>query len=127
MRILVGNDPRLYREVISAVLGVRRPDAEVACAEPRELDTKIARLAPHLVVCSRLTKAIRSCALGWVVLYPDGDDHALVTIAGTSTRVKDIQLDELLVIIDHVQQILHVSPLPRSGIDPDARLGIPLS
>jgi hypothetical protein len=77
MRTLIANEPRVYREVISDALMRLRPFIEVfCCAEAEDLDREVARLGPHLVICSRLTESVRERCPFWVVLYPEGEDRA---------------------------------------------------
>ncbi|MDQ3855611.1 MAG: hypothetical protein M3281_04365, partial [Chloroflexota bacterium] len=74
----MANEPRCYREVVAATLGALRPGAEVISVEPTDIDAELARLDPHLVVCSRLTEAVETRAGAWVLLYPDGDNSAVI-------------------------------------------------
>lgn len=53
MRILIANDPRVYREVIANALEKLRPLVEVHRAEPAQLEREARRVRPHLVLCSR--------------------------------------------------------------------------
>ncbi len=55
-RVLIANEPPAYREVLALALQEMRVPADVTCVEPEDLDSEIVRLAPHLVICSRLTK-----------------------------------------------------------------------
>ena len=74
MRTLIANEPRVYREVISDALMRLRPlIVEVfCCVEADDLDGDVARLGPHLVICSRLTESVRERCPCWVMLYPEG-------------------------------------------------------
>jgi hypothetical protein len=78
MRVLVANEPRVYREVVAYVLSKRRPLLEVLAAEPEDMDREVGRFGPHLVICSRATGPVREGCLAWVVLYPDGEDRVEV-------------------------------------------------
>jgi hypothetical protein len=55
VRVLVANEPTIYREVISAALKELRPSVEVFAAASEDLDQEFLRLLPRLVVCSTLT------------------------------------------------------------------------
>ena len=57
MRVLVANDPCLYREAITDAL---RPHIEVSAIEPGVLEGEVARLRPHLVVCNQISAAVRA-------------------------------------------------------------------
>ncbi|MGI8538461.1 MAG: hypothetical protein ACR2N0_01595 [Rubrobacteraceae bacterium] len=82
MRVLLANEPRVYREVIADALKKLRPLIEVGVCEPEETDTEVSRFRPHLVICSEATGAVRDSSLVWIVLYPDGEDRAEVGGAG---------------------------------------------
>ncbi len=105
MRILVANEPCTYREVIADAFRELRPHTEVSAVEPDSLEREVERLRPHLVVCSRLTAAVQSL-LAWVVLYPDGENRALINIAGELVTLVDIEFGHLLSILDDAEQLL---------------------
>ncbi len=115
MRIVVANEPAAYREVLAASFQLLRPDVEVITLEPHDLDREIERLDPHLVVCSRLTEAVKSRPLAWVLLYPDGtsNSRSLICIAGECVEVDSIKLGDLLATIDQVRLL----PQLRLGAD----------
>jgi hypothetical protein len=104
-RILVANEPRSYREVIAGTLQVLRPHLEVIVVEPEDLDRDVVRLAPNLVLCSRLSEAVEIHALAWVVLYPNGETRAVISIAGQCDTVSaDLPFPRLLSVIDEVER-----------------------
>jgi hypothetical protein len=101
MRVLVANEPTIYREVISAAFRVLRSGVEVFTVEPEELDREFSRLRPRLVVCSRLTRRVELDAPVWVVLYPHGASHAVVGhLDGRRTTLARIDFDTLLSVLD---------------------------
>src|ERR671933_2929616 len=77
MRILIANEPDMYREVIVAVLDELTPDIEIFASDPDDLEGEFLRVQPHLVVCSRATKT-------WSVRRPRGSSS---TPVGTSHAV----------------------------------------
>ncbi len=104
MRALVANDPRAYREVISGALTRLRPLIEVSAALPEELDEAVARVRPHLVICSHLTAAARAACLAWVVLYPDGENLAEIGGAGGRTALlAGVGVADLLSVVDETE------------------------
>ena len=109
MRVLLANEPRAYREVIAAALQARRRHVDVVAVEPAGLDGAVARLAPHLVVCSRPPEAVPVGPLAWVVLYPGGAPQAVVSIAGHRTTVEGIDFDGLLAIVDRTERLAQMS------------------
>ncbi len=113
MRALVANDPRVYRELISEAFRRMRPLIEVSLVLPEELEEAVARVRPHLVICSRLSAAVRAVCLAWVVLYPDGEDVAEVGSGGVRTALlAGVGVAELLSVVDETELLC------RSGGDP---------
>jgi hypothetical protein len=102
MHVLVANEPCAYREAITDVLRELRPHIEVNAVEPEGLDGEVARLRPHLVVCSRITASV-STLLAWVMLYPNGENHAVINTAGEQMRVENVGFDDLLSAIDRIE------------------------
>ncbi len=102
MHILVAAEPRAYREVITGLLRELRPHIKVDAVEPDDLDPEVARLRPHLVVCSQITVALQAL-LGWVMLYPGGENRAEIFTAGEWTTVDNVEFGDLLSVIDRVE------------------------
>lgn len=116
MRVLVANDPRVYREAIAGVLPTLRPLVEVFLAEPDELEKEAKRVLPHLIVCSgRITTALARTAglLAWVVLYPDGEDRVEVGDAAsgeTTLFPEGFVVNDLLSVVDEASRLLSGQP-----------------
>jgi hypothetical protein len=70
MRGLVAIEPRSYREVIGSAIQHLRPHIEVLIVEPEELEEKVARLDPEVVICSTPNTRIGSTKHSWVELRP---------------------------------------------------------
>jgi len=104
MQVLVANEPCAYREAITGVLRELRPHIEVDAIEPTGLDGEVARLRPHLVVCSRISVCAQAL-LGWVMLYPDGENRAEIFTAGEQVTVDNVEFDDLLSVIDRVERL----------------------
>jgi hypothetical protein len=102
MRVLVANDPCTYREAITDVLREVRPHIEVNAIKPDALDAEVTRFRPHLVVCSRITAAV-STLLAWVMLYPEGENRAVINTAGEQVMLDNVGFDDLLSAIDRVE------------------------
>ena len=105
MRVLVANEPFVYREVISAAFQELRPHVEVISVEPQDLDREFSRLVPHLVVCSRVTALVERGATAWVELYPEHASRAVVSLAGEETTSDAIDFDTLLSILDRAERL----------------------
>ena len=100
MRILVGNEPRFYREVIAATLQELRPHLEVVIVEPEDLDGAVVQCRPQIVLCSRLSEVVETRCLAWVLLYPHGEACVVISVAGRRHTVPDPGLDGLLRVVD---------------------------
>ncbi len=106
LRILVANEPRAYRDVIAGAFQALRPQATVSTAAPEDLDREVLRQAPQLVICSQLTDVVRTWPPAWVLLYPNGESRAVVSLAGEQTTVGEIEFGFLLGLIDRTEQRL---------------------
>lgn len=101
VRVLVANEPTLYREVISAALKELRPSVEVFTAASEDLDQEFLRLLPRLVVCSALTALVERDAPAWVELYPEGASRAMIGgLDGRRCILAGMDFSELLAILD---------------------------
>ena len=98
--IVLGNDPRSYREVMAAVLRTTRPDLMVREVEPAELDGAVAACRPRFVVCSEMTEAVRAHAPAWLLLYPDGVQVAVSSWDGQEAVTGSLDLAGLLALVD---------------------------
>lgn len=102
LRVLIANSPGAYREAISAAIAMLRPGVEVSTTSPEDLDRAIPKLEPHLIVCSRITRAVENGG-SWVELYPEGASHATVGLNGRRYALPDMNLADLLAIIDGLE------------------------
>ncbi len=104
VRILVANEPSIYREAISAAFKELMQGVEVFTAAPEDLDREFARLLPQLVVCSQRTKRVEFDAPVWVELYPHGALLAEVGgLDGWQTTLPGVDFDTLLSIVDDIR------------------------
>jgi hypothetical protein len=97
-RILVANELTSYRQTIALVLRELHPHIEVFEAEPLALEGEVARLDPDLVICSRVTHAVRQRAANWVELYPECKPHSSFCVGGECGAKRDVQLSDLLAL-----------------------------
>jgi hypothetical protein len=113
LTVVLANEPRAYREVISAVFEALRPEVEVFTVDPEDLDREVSRLGPHLVVCSRCTGLVGRSAPAWIELYPDGASYAVVSLDGDRKTYADVDLQALLSVLDAVAADVHRGARPR--------------
>jgi hypothetical protein len=100
IRVVVGNAPRSYREVLTAAFHGLRPSVEVVAVLPEEVDDAVTRLHPDLVVLSDASPLLDEWVCDWVILYPNGRSGAVLRVGGVRTEVDDLQFDALLSLID---------------------------
>lgn len=98
--ILVANHPIAYREVLAASLAAMYPDVRVVQAEADGLDSARAVFAPLLVVCSRPVEAPLRAGRATIVLYPEGENEAVLTIGERSWTLPNPQLADVLAAVD---------------------------
>jgi hypothetical protein len=103
MRILVGNEPRCYREVLAATLHALRPHLTVDIVEPEDLDGAVVQRGPQLVLCSRLSEVVETRCLAWVLLYPRGEARVVISVAGRRHTVPDPGVNGLLRVVDQTE------------------------
>ncbi|QIN80396.1 hypothetical protein GBA65_19850 [Rubrobacter marinus] len=103
MRVLLANEPRAYRDVISGTLEALRPELEILTAEPGELDAEVLRLSPHFVLCSRVTPVVESRAPVWIELYPDQAPGAVVDLRGEREVLPEMRFEKLLSTVDRAR------------------------
>jgi hypothetical protein len=104
MRILLANEPNAYRDVLASAVQILCPGHEALSVAPDELDDALAQVAPHMVVCSRLTPAVETCSGGWIMLYPGGETRVVICIGGQQFAVGDLEIGLLLAVIDKVER-----------------------
>ncbi len=109
MRVLLVNEPRVYREAMATAFRRLRPGAEIVVAESDQLDDQIRDLRPHLLMSSQPARCLEDHPLPHVLLYPEGESKALVSIDGQQTAILDVELEDLLLVIDRVQNVLKMS------------------
>lgn len=107
IRVLVAFEDqyRAYRDTIAAAVRTLRPWTEVEVAEPGSLEAEIARLRPHLVICSRPNFPDRETSLAWVELPHETGDPATVWLEGRSPETADPSLNKLLSLVDEVRKL----------------------
>ena len=87
-RIVVANEPRLYREALAGALKLQRPAYDVKDVEPNQLESALVGTKPDLVIGTKLVPALRT---------QDGAPLLLYTPAGR------------LVVLGPARQIMQVT------------------
>ena len=124
LRILVANEPRAHREAHGGVLREQFPRAEVVIIDPAELEGSLAELAPHLVICSDLSEAVRG-VFAWMLLYPDLADVAVTSIAGRQSVVQHVSIEHLLEAVRETERQAGLAEAPlRAVAEPAGRYDV---
>jgi hypothetical protein len=97
-RVLVANEFTSYRQALATVIRDLRPHVEVFEAESESLDGEVARLGPDLVICSRVTHAVKQRVANWVERYLDYKPYSTFYIGGERRAKRDVQLSDLLAL-----------------------------
>jgi hypothetical protein len=109
IRILVAleSDYRAYREVIAAAIRVLRPHAEVATSGLDALEEEIARVDPHVVICSLPATTMGSGnRVAWVKLSVDPRQSTLICIRGQYSEVRNPMVETLLGVVDEAERLV---------------------
>lgn len=104
-RILVACGLASYRQAFAEAFRGLRPEAEVFEVEKENLDEAVNRIAPHLVVCDRVTTGVEINIPYWVELYAGYEDRSVVSIKGERSIIEQIQLADLISIIDRTAEL----------------------
>ncbi len=116
-RIVLANEPRAYRDVMAAAFRSLRPEMEIVTVEPDELGACLAESEPAVVVYSRQGDGMPPRVFAWVLLYPDGENRATVSVAREETSYADMEFDQLLGVLDRtVALVSTVSAATSDGV-----------
>ncbi len=112
MSILVAFEEEylVYQELITHTLRARRPHVEVSVAELDALEAEVARLCPHLVICSRPKDAREAnYEPAWLQLPTGRDCLARVWLDGQYSEMRDPGLEELFRIVDEAEVLVRTN------------------
>ncbi len=119
-RIVLANEPRAYRDVMAAAFRSLRPEMEIVTVEPDDLGSYLAEAEPAVVVYSRQGDGMPPRVFAWVLLYPDGENRATVSVAREETSYADMEFDQLLGVLDRtVALVSTVSAATSEGVEPE--------
>ena len=117
-RIVLANEPRAYRDVMAAAFRSLRPELEIVTVEPDDLGAYLAEAEPAVVVYSRQGDGLPPRVFAWVLLYPDGENRATVSVAREETSYADMEFDQLLGVLDRtVALVSTVSAAASDGVE----------
>lgn len=104
-RILLSNELQSYREALAEVFRTSYPDLDVFEAEPHDVDRKVERIRPDLLVCSHVTPVVKRNVPVWVELYPECASLSVVSVAGRRQEIENIELPELLSLAEQAKTL----------------------
>ena len=113
--LLVANDPPLARETIATALQERRPDLDTMVVDPMQLEERIERVHPDLVICSELTRTVETAVPSWVLLDPRGSD-AVTNVGGRRQETAQLCLGDLLDVVDQTARLGPPLPVADAGL-----------
>src|SRR5215208_3174459 len=103
MRVLVAieDDYRLYREMLAAVLRIKRTDAKVQSATLESLEEELERFDPQVIICSGHKDVKSNSGRVWIELSLGSVLSARVSTGhGSGYELANPTLEGLLEIID---------------------------
>ena len=121
IQVIVANEPRVYREAIAAALQEMRPAIATIAVDPADLAAGINHYHPDLTICSQLIAAVEAEVPAWVLLYPECDDCAVMSVAGQQQMTDHLTLADLIAVVDrtaHARPHLQLGALHRPPFPP---------
>lgn len=120
IQVIVANEPRVYREAIAAALQKMRPGIATIAVDPADLAEGIDQYHPDLTICSQLITEVETEASAWVLLYPECDNCAVMSVAGEQQMTNHLTFADLIAVVDRTAQTrphlqlgeLHRPPFP---------------
>ena len=61
------------------------------------------------LVCTRLREIVEARMFAWILLYPDGETRAEISLGGHCTSLGDIELTLLLSTVDEARMLAEIS------------------
>jgi hypothetical protein len=108
LQILIAVEHRSHREALAEMLRAMRPEVEIHETDPTYLDRFVIEHEPQLVISSRASEFVETRVFGWAVLYPDGQNYAVLGQAGQRSNYDNIRVEHLLALIDDALSHLYV-------------------
>ena len=116
-RVLVVNEPYAYREALIGALRELRPRLLIHSVEPADLDTLVEAVHPALVVCSQISPAVQAHASAWLLLYPRGEDRAVLGSGLHGRALPSTDFDVVLTALDAVLALADTESPLRADLD----------
>lgn len=98
--IVLGNEPRAYREAIAEALRTLRPRYHLCVVEQAALDETVTANRPMFVIYSEESAVVEASVLDWVLLYPEGARVAIHGNRGRTEILGDVTMQMLIEFAD---------------------------
>ena len=116
LRIVVANEPRIYREVLAGALSALRASYTVDLVDPDQLDTTVAQTAPDVVIATAMSPALQAYQGLLLLLYAPEANQVVLRKAGRVLQtMEQAEFTDILALIDR-----YASPPDRNPSEPGA-------
>jgi hypothetical protein len=112
MRVLLSFEEkyRVYMEAMADAIRVFRPNVEVATADAGELEAKVERFDPQLVICSPpLPNNSVDTQLARIELSPEPEQPSRFRVGERRWESTNPTLGEILPVVDEIKKLLRTS------------------
>jgi hypothetical protein len=108
MRLLIGYEDshRVYGEVMERAIRGSRPHLETEVVRLSDLEARVERFDPHMVLCERSNTVDPGGRGAWVKHSYEPSEPSEVCLDGRRWEVENPGLEELLEIIDEAEKLL---------------------
>jgi hypothetical protein len=122
MRVLVAfeDDYRAYADALAKAIRATRPHLDVSTVGLETLHAEVARLDPHLVICSSPNPAAKQRErkhLAWVELSVDPHRPSKFCVSRRRWDSLNPSLEELLAVIEETERLLPGSSRRSGGAE----------
>ena len=105
-RIVVANEPRLYRDALAGALQVQCPADETIAVEPEHLEANVAETRPDVVITTTPSPALHAYDGVSLLLYPFENHQVVLRRPGQMAHtVERPELADILSLIDGLPTI----------------------
>jgi hypothetical protein len=104
LRVIVAYEFFAYQDAIARMLQILRPQLNVHCVEPDDLDEAMARLRPQVVFGCRRAEEVPGISPTWVLEYPDTANRVDIITAQQHRVQITLTVDDVLAILDEAEQ-----------------------
>lgn len=109
MLVLVSIVPNAYKQAIGSAIRDLRPHLEVRIIEPEHLEAEVARLHPEVVIGGFPEISTAGARFAWAEFRPYDEPAARVRVGARRWELRNVSLDDLLIVIDEAERIARSS------------------